>query len=32
MVFVSAEDAVGRADGPAVVKALSKQHKAHGWT
>jgi len=32
MVFVSAEDGVGVADGPAVVKALSNQHKAHGKT
>jgi hypothetical protein len=32
MVFVSAEDGVGGADGPAVMKALSNQHKAHGET
>jgi hypothetical protein len=32
MVFVSAEDGVGGADGPAVVKALSNEHNAHGKT
>jgi hypothetical protein len=32
MVVVSAEDGVGGTDGPAVMKALSNQHKAHGKT